>query len=255
MGRDDGPRQHAERHGQPAGRLPRRHLGSDQRPPRPVAVGDDRPRLRPGQDRRPDQPGRLLRPQVQGQHRLPDRDAGHDRADDAQARARPGESDGGRLRRCGRRDQEGAGRGHERAVQGQRVRRGPQERRRRPVDGLVGRHGPGPDRQGVPALHDRRPGRDAVDRQLPDPEGRQERLHRAGHDRLLLRPEDRRPDRGLRELHLPGQGGGRGAAGRRPGHGQQPADLPAAGDPRQAPHLRRASTRRPRSTSTSSSRR
>ena len=91
LGRDDGPRQHAERHGQPAGRLPRRHVGSDQRPPRPVAVGDDRARLRPGQDRRPHQPRRVLRPQVQGQHRVPDRDARHDRPDDAQARARPGE--------------------------------------------------------------------------------------------------------------------------------------------------------------------
>ena len=40
----------------------------------------------------------------------------------------------------------------------------------------------------TPRVHDRRPGRDAVDRQLHDPEGGQERLHGAGHDRLLLRP-------------------------------------------------------------------
>ena len=93
LGRADGPRQHAERRRQPAGRLQERHLGPDQRPPRAVAVGHDRARLRPGEDRRPDQPRRPVRPQVQGQGRLPDRDARHDRPDDAQARARPVEGD------------------------------------------------------------------------------------------------------------------------------------------------------------------
>ena len=76
-----------------------------------------------------------------------------------------------RLRRRGRRDQARPGRGHECRVQGQRLRRGPQERRRRPVDGLVGRHGPGDPGEEGPAVHDRRPGRHALDRQLPDPEG------------------------------------------------------------------------------------
>ena len=57
-----------------------------------------------------------------------------------------------------------------------------------------------------PALHDRRPGRDAVDGQRHDPEREPKRLHGAGHDRLLLRPGDRRPDRGIGQLHLSGQG-------------------------------------------------
>ena len=50
------------------------------------------------------------------------------------------------------------------------------------------------------------------------PKGAKNKYTARGHDRLLLRPDDRGPDRGLRELHLPGQGCGRGAPGRRPGH-------------------------------------
>ena len=181
----------------------------------PVAVGHDRPWLRPGEDRRPDQPRRAVRPQVQGQGRLPDRDARHDRPDDAQARPRSVEGHQGRLRRGDRRDQEGRDAGIVRAFKGNEYAQdlnlgnivlsmawsGDM------VQALSG--------QEDPALHDRGPGRHALDRQLPDPERGQERVHGAGHDRLLLRPGDRGADRGLRQLHLPGQGCGRGAPGRR----------------------------------------
>ena len=153
----------------------------------------------------------LYDPQVQGQGRLPDRDARHDRPDDAQARPRSVEGHQGRLRRGDRRDQEGRRCRHRPRVQGQRVRPGPHLGKYRPVDGLVGRHGPGAQGQEDPALHHRRPGRHALDRQRDDPEWGQERVHGPGHDRLLLRPGDRRADRGLRQLHLSGQGRGRGA--------------------------------------------
>ena len=108
LGRAARPRQHAERHRQPPGRLQERDLGPDQRPSRAVAVRDDRPRLRQGEDRRPRPASTPFGHQVQGQGRLPDRDARRDRADDAQARPRPVQGDQGRLRCRRRRDPEGA---------------------------------------------------------------------------------------------------------------------------------------------------
>ena len=51
-----------------------------------------------------------------------------------------------------------------------------------------------------------RRGRDAVDRQHGHPEGHPEQAAGPGLDRLLLRPDDRRGHRGLRQLRLPGQG-------------------------------------------------
>ena len=154
----------------------------------------------------------LVRPQVQGQGRLPDRDARHDRADDAQARPRPGEGDQGRLRCGDRRDQEGRRRRHRPGVQGQRVRRGPQSRAtsscRWPGRATWCRRSGGQDE---PRFTSPTEGGMLWTDNCLIPKGAKNAYTAAGHDRLLLRPDDRGADRGVRQLHLPGQGGGRGA--------------------------------------------
>ena len=100
LGRDVRPRQHAEQRRQPAGRLQGRRLGPERRPPRPVAVGHDRPRLRPARSTGDaDQPrrrsGRTIRAEGQGHFLTEMRDTFG--LDAAQARAsdpaRPTEAD------------------------------------------------------------------------------------------------------------------------------------------------------------------
>ena len=143
-----------------------------------MAVGHDRARLRPGEDRRPDQPRRVLYdPKYKGKvdYLTEMRDtigltmlklgldpskATTDDCDAAIAEIKKA-VDAGIVR----------------AFKGNEYAEDLISRRRRPVDGLVGRHGPGAHGQEDPALHDRRPGRHALDRQLHDPEGRQERVH------------------------------------------------------------------------------
>ena len=70
---------------------------------------------------------------------------------------------------------------------------------------LVGRHGAADRRQPEPEVHAPRGGRDDLDRQHDDPEGRR-RLHGLDVHELRLRPEGRGADRGVRQLHLPGRG-------------------------------------------------
>ncbi len=79
-----------------------------------------------------------------------------------------------------------------------------------------------------PQVRGRQGRRHALDRQHDDPEGRAEQEAGRGVHRLLLRPGDRRPGRGLRELRLSGQGRQGGAPRDQPRQRQQPADLPAA---------------------------
>ena len=84
--------QRAERDRQHQGRLQGRHVGPERRPPRAVAVRDDRHRLRHGQGRRRHQPRPAVhgRPALEGQGRVPDRDARRHRPLDAPPRARSG---------------------------------------------------------------------------------------------------------------------------------------------------------------------
>ena len=72
---------------------------------------------------------------------------------------------------------------------------------------------------------------------------------------FVLRPGDRRADRGLRELRHPGQGRQGGARRRRSGARRQPADLPARRRPRQGQDLQEPDRGRGDRTSTTSSRR
>ena len=78
-------------------------------------------------------------------------------------------------------------------------------RQRLGVVRLVGRHRHPPARQPGARVRDPRRRRDLVGGQHADPEGRR-RLHGVDVHELRLRPEDRRADRGVRELHHPGVG-------------------------------------------------
>jgi spermidine/putrescine-binding protein len=80
-------------------------------------------------------------------------------------------------------------------------------------------------------------GRRHLDRQHADPEGRR-RVHGERVHELGLHAEDRRRDRGLRQLHLPGPRGEGGAAEAGPGDRQEHAHLPDPGDAQQRPHDR-----------------
>ena len=177
---------------------------------RAVALRHDRPRLRQGHRRRRDQPRRrCTRPTRAGpgkvEYLTEMRDAvglsmlylGLD----------PANPDAGRLRQGRGADAEGQDRRRRPRRQGPVLHRGPQERRHGRGDGLVGRHGPGADRQAVAPVRARLRGRDALDRQPDDPEGGGPQGHgRAARSTTTTTPRSRRSSPARRRLHLAGQG-------------------------------------------------
>ena len=126
----------------------------------------------------------------------------------------------------------------------QLVHRGHGRWRRGPGHGLVRRlstlHPARPDQDAGLPVGPRQGRRDALDRQHGHPaRARPNKQLARDLDRLLLRPDQRRDDRGVRQLRLPGQGRARGHAHRRPRARQQPADLPARGLGRPPPPVPR----------------
>ena len=73
--------------------------------------------------------------------------------------------------------------------------------------------------------------------QLRDPQPGQAQEERRDDHQLLLRPRGDGPGRGLRQLHLPRQGGEAAAAQERSRRGSEPVDHPVAGGPVPFPSL------------------
>ena len=126
------------------------------------------------------------------------------------ARLRPGDDHPGTVRRVARRGRQGGQERHRPRGRRQLLCRGHGRRRGGARDGLVRRRPDaaraGPEaRPGLP-VEPRQGRRDALDRQHGHPERLAEQAAGRALDRLLLRPEERRHDRGVRQLRLPGRG-------------------------------------------------
>ena len=216
-----------------------------------VAVGDDRHRLQREADLDADH---LDRPaargsEAEGQDDASLRDGRHARRRDEGERRRPGR----RHRRDvqeGDRPGQGRGRlGPGAPVHRQRLLRAALEGRPDRGALVVGRRRPAPGRQLEPEVGDPEGRRDDLDGQHADPDGRR-RLHRLDVHELRLRPEDRRPDRRLRQLRDAGEGRQGGAREDRPGDGGEPA---RSSRTTRRSRRSRASTRRRSTTRTTSS--
>ena len=200
-------RRQVPQQGEPGRQREGRELRSGPQVQRAVAVGHDRRRLQPEEDRpRAHQHQRHLRPQVQGPGHDADRDAGHPRPGDAGHGQ--GSRQGHQGRRRGRRgqDQEGARERPDPEVHRQRLRRGPGGGQHRDRVRLVGRHPGAGGRQPGPPVDRAQGRRHAVLRQHDDPQDLRPAGPGDGLDQLRLRSQALGPDRGRRALPVGRQG-------------------------------------------------
>ena len=204
-----------------------------------MAVGHDRPRLSTGEDRRPHEPRRAVGHEVEGQGRLPDRDARHDRPDDAQARQGPEPGDHGRTAmppsRRSRRPSTPGSSGRSRATPTPTTSSRATSSCRWPGPATSSRSSS--RRKTLKFAVADEGGMLWTDNMLI-PKGAKNKYTAELMIDFCYHARDRRADRGVRQLHLPGQGrqGGPGQ-GDDPDIANNPLIFPPDGDPRQAEDL------------------
>ena len=221
-------RRQVPQQGEPGRQREGRELRPGPQVQRAVALGHDRRRVQPEEDRpRAHQHQRHLRPQVQGSGDDADRDAGHHRPGHAGHGQGSRQGHQGRRRGGLRQDQEGADQRPDPEVHRQRLRRGPGGGQHRDRVRLVGRHPGAGGRQPGPPV-DRPQGRgDALLGQHDDPQDLGPAGRGDGVDQLRVRSQALGPDRGRRALPVGRQGRRRGAGQDRARPGQEPAGEPA----------------------------